>query len=331
MKAHPAAMIFPMLLEPELKLLADDIRQYGLKHSIVVLDGKILDGRNRFEACRLAGVEAKTVEYRGASDPVDFVLSVNLVRRHLTPAQRGAVAVSLLPFYEERNRKKLAEAGKEGGKAGGKGRSNRGGDESTPGLSRDESKRSTSQAAKAVGAGIGTTKAFAKIGDIAPDVFELAKKGQVSASQAKRLADLPEKKRDKAVEAISAGEKPRTVLAAEPKAPAKPKATTWRCPECRTVRDATEKECANCASEQDPAPRAALALVPKGTKTSSVQEDAVDDFHPDVAVYRMVGAIADLFRAWPDDEPFKPVVTALASQLQLAKEREARRKEKAAS
>jgi len=60
-------------------------------------------------------------------------------------AEKGAVAASLVPIFEARNRKKLAEAGKEGGRGNKKGR-----DELTLGFQND-SKRSTAQAAKTAG------------------------------------------------------------------------------------------------------------------------------------------------------------------------------------
>ena len=45
-------------------------------------------------ACKLVFVEPKTVEYTG-SDPLAFVISANLRRRHLNETQRGLVAARL--------------------------------------------------------------------------------------------------------------------------------------------------------------------------------------------------------------------------------------------
>lgn len=258
LKAHVAADLFPMLDDADLAALAEDIREHGQRQPIVLLEGKILDGRNRYEACRLADVEPKTVEFRGSGDPVDFVISVNLKRRHLAPAQKAAVAASLVPIFEERNRLKMIEGGKAGGSKGGRGKK-RGGDGSTPGVSRDDSARSTSQAAKTVGAGLGATKAFATIADAAPNVLDLAKRGKVNVRQAKTLAGMPKAKQEKAVEAIEAGAKPADVL---PKPASKPRAAKPEpkaeaeetfaapvpavCGKCKTVRPADEIACANC-------------------------------------------------------------------------------------
>jgi len=42
-----------------------DIKENGLVEFIVLHEGKILDGRNRYNACNDAGVEPKFVEYEG--------------------------------------------------------------------------------------------------------------------------------------------------------------------------------------------------------------------------------------------------------------------------
>jgi len=90
---HPYASIVPMLGQVELNALAADIQGHGLRHPIVLLDGKILDGRNRYRACRLVGVEPEFQDFNGAGDPIAFIVSENLCRRHLTASQK-ALAVA---------------------------------------------------------------------------------------------------------------------------------------------------------------------------------------------------------------------------------------------
>ena len=97
---HPACKIFPALGEAELNELADDISVNGLLNPIVLLDGKLLDGRNRFAACKFAGIDPRFVEFDG-DDPIAWVMSQNLIRRHLTASQRAVVALDLLPLLEQ--------------------------------------------------------------------------------------------------------------------------------------------------------------------------------------------------------------------------------------
>lgn len=95
MKNHHAyANLFPMLGDAELATLAKDIKENGQQDPIVLLDGEILDGRNRQRACEIAEVAPMYVNFDG-DDPLAFVVSHNLHRRHLTESQRGMVAGKL--------------------------------------------------------------------------------------------------------------------------------------------------------------------------------------------------------------------------------------------
>jgi hypothetical protein len=94
MKSHPFADLFPLMEGDELAALADDIREHGLLEAIVTIDDAILDGRNRFRACEIAGVAPRFLPF-GGGDPLAFVLSRNLARRHLNESQRAMIAAGL--------------------------------------------------------------------------------------------------------------------------------------------------------------------------------------------------------------------------------------------
>src|SRR5258705_856322 len=91
-KVHPVAEMFPMMSDEELDELAEDIKQNGQLLPIIVKDGLIIDGRNRLEACRRAGVEAEYQEL-GGQDSIGLIFSANVERRHLTPSQRAMACV----------------------------------------------------------------------------------------------------------------------------------------------------------------------------------------------------------------------------------------------
>jgi hypothetical protein len=91
---HPFADIFPMLGEDRLRDLAHDIKNRGLLDDIILYEGQILDGRCRYLACEIASVEPEFQDYIG-DDPLSFVVSRNLHRRHLTESQRAVAAARL--------------------------------------------------------------------------------------------------------------------------------------------------------------------------------------------------------------------------------------------
>lgn len=91
---HPLAELFPLMSDAEIRDMAEDIKANGQQHLIVLYEGKILDGRNRARACNIAKVEPKYTTFKG-SNPLAFVLSRNLHRRHLTTSQRGIVAAKI--------------------------------------------------------------------------------------------------------------------------------------------------------------------------------------------------------------------------------------------
>jgi ParB/RepB/Spo0J family partition protein len=96
MKIHPVADLFPMMSDDELTELATDIKANGQIHPIIIDNDIIIDGRNRLEACNRAGIQPTFAELNG-QDPVAFILSANIARRHLSKGQQAmAVAKALL-------------------------------------------------------------------------------------------------------------------------------------------------------------------------------------------------------------------------------------------
>lgn len=92
---HPWTRLFPLADGNGLEKLALDIRQYGQSTPIMLHEGKILDGRSRYRACTLIGVEPITQEYDGI-DPLGWMINKNLLDRNLSVGQKIAVAVGVI-------------------------------------------------------------------------------------------------------------------------------------------------------------------------------------------------------------------------------------------
>jgi hypothetical protein len=91
---HPLANIFPMMTAEETNALGEDMLKHAQREPIWLYEGKILDGRNRYNACILKEIEPRFTEFRGP-DPLAFVVSANLHRRQLNAGQRALVVETL--------------------------------------------------------------------------------------------------------------------------------------------------------------------------------------------------------------------------------------------
>jgi len=112
MKIHPMADLFPMHTEEMLQDLAASIKAHGLRHPIVLdKEGQIIDGRNRFAACKLVGVEPQFRTEEG--DPIDYIQSLddeNLVTRKINKSQHAMAYAIRYPEAQHGGDRKSAEA-----------------------------------------------------------------------------------------------------------------------------------------------------------------------------------------------------------------------------
>ncbi len=108
---HPASDIFP-LVDADIQELQADIKANGQLEPILLLDGKILDGRTRYRACEGLGVEPLTKDVEIDKDSViAFVVSLNLKRRHLNESQRAIAAAKIKDYFNDNKMKKTLVKG----------------------------------------------------------------------------------------------------------------------------------------------------------------------------------------------------------------------------
>ena len=109
MEFHELANIFPMMSAEEYRALRDDIKTNGLRESIWIWQGKIIDGRNRYNACMEIGIEPEYRKWNGKEDTLaSFIVSLNLHRRHLSESQRAMIAARLANILHGGDRSKAS-------------------------------------------------------------------------------------------------------------------------------------------------------------------------------------------------------------------------------
>jgi hypothetical protein len=109
---HPAAELFPLMSEPELRELGEDIKAHGLVQAVHLYKGKLLDGRNRLDAMELisGSVDPRSVAHNldDAVDPYAYVIAANIHRRHLTVKQQRELIAKLIKQTPDKSDRQIA-------------------------------------------------------------------------------------------------------------------------------------------------------------------------------------------------------------------------------
>jgi hypothetical protein len=110
---HPLADLFPLMMGNEFGEFVADIKANGLREKITLYEGKILEGRNRYRACREADVKVETDDFEGDEACARaFVISKNIHRRHLDARQKREIVAALLKADPERSNNATAKMAK---------------------------------------------------------------------------------------------------------------------------------------------------------------------------------------------------------------------------
>lgn len=181
LEVHDLANLIPSMTDAEYAVLRDDIKEDGLIQPITLYEGKILDGRHRYKACEELGVDCRHTDFTG-SDPVRYIISLNVHRRHLTVAQRAIVALAAHPYYKEQAYERKQESGRHSGRG-----QNRSGPKDPHLLKRASKRRAFTQAAEDVGLGRSTVQRLARLQDEAPDLYEKVASGDLTVHGADKI------------------------------------------------------------------------------------------------------------------------------------------------
>ena len=218
MEFHPLANIFPLMTERELSRLADDIAVNGQLDPIDTYQGRILDGRSRFLACRKIVKEPRLRQWEGnagapgeGGDPLAYVIARNLHRRHLGESQRAIVAARLAtlalgqhPYHSGEGSAQVVAAQRSG---------------DTPiGVSQNETRcaATVAQAAQLLNVGEMTVSRARRVlahGD--PSLLAAVEEGIVSINDAAKVVERSKAIQQAAIEAVRAGTAKTAAKAAE--------------------------------------------------------------------------------------------------------------------
>ena len=175
---HSLAEIFPLMEGDEFDALVKDIEDNGLREPIWLYEDKILDGRNRYRAVVKAkkqyGLKEENFRTYNGSDPLGFVVSANLHRRHLTESQRALIAARIVTTKLGDNQF------------------------NKPGIS-------NKQAAVMLGVSVATVKTAKKVAEeAAPEIKEKVLTGELRLGAAKEVIKKPREEQVAELEKIKA-------------------------------------------------------------------------------------------------------------------------------
>lgn len=193
-ECHELALAVPEMTDAEYQELKQSISENGQREAGIMLDGKILDGRHRQRACEELDIPFAYRQFDKKIDgliPEMLVMDANIKRRHLTPAQKAAIAAELS--------EKIAEAKKDLA--------------SVPaGTVISKGERTDKIAADKVGASTRSVSRARKLKQDDPEAFEAVKKGEVQlntaveSSQREQLTNaIAERHEGEFVDAIEKG------------------------------------------------------------------------------------------------------------------------------
>lgn len=200
-KVHPAAELFPLMDGEEYAAFVEDVRANGFREPAWIdKAGRLLDGRNRERAAKDTGRVLTFKTYEG-NDPIGFVVSLNLARRHLNPGQLAMLAIDIKKAKAEEAKKR-------------QGRRN-----DLPNIQADppeslETGQSRDLAGAAVGVPGRAVSRAERVEDAAPDLAAQVRSGSLALDRAERIIrdrDAESRRVAQAQAEAAEGDQPTTV------------------------------------------------------------------------------------------------------------------------
>jgi ParB-like chromosome segregation protein Spo0J len=186
--------------------LADDIAKHGLQNPVVSLDGKFLDGHNRFKICEKHGKKFQTVEVELEDrDHVKLWIGERqLGGRNLTDDQRSIIANEVREWRSD-----IATA-----QATAKARAAKANPSVCAKSTQTEKspKRTSTSVAKEAKLPERKLRLAQEIKKVDPKLSEMVRAGEVKLVEAKKISNLDAPARKTAIAAVESGQDVRTAI-----------------------------------------------------------------------------------------------------------------------
>lgn len=213
LKAHEYAEFLPITEGRARDLIFEDIKANGIKKPVVLIRGKVLDGRNRLLMAHEIGLKKEDIPFREFNptldgDPLEFVKRENVLHRHLSEGQLSLIAANIAKEIAKQIKENKANVSEEAkvptGNTGAKdaeGNSGTGNGESSGDSAEDKksvpSHEARKKAAKKMGVSEDSVKKASLIGKY-PELKTKLEAGQISLDaayqEACRLRDAQKEK-----------------------------------------------------------------------------------------------------------------------------------------
>ncbi|HZH92196.1 MAG TPA: DNA modification methylase [Pyrinomonadaceae bacterium] len=194
-EAHEITNLFPLMNAEEFTALKQDIQRNGLQEAIWTFRGKIVDGRARHRACVELGMNLQLREWPGKGSLIEFILSLNLHRRHLSSSQKAVVALEVEKLLAMEAKANMSVGG-------GDKRSNRAG---TGSKKVEKVIHAAKQAASLTGTNATYVAAAKKVAASAPELLEAVSNRVITIPEARQVSTLSINDRRAVVEKVSSG------------------------------------------------------------------------------------------------------------------------------
>lgn len=208
---HSFSASWPDMSPEEFQALRDRIMVNGLRDPIVLYEGQILDGWQRYQACLAECVEPRFEVFEGADDDaIDFVNDKH-ARRSLTMTQRLACIATMMSFR-------------------GRGRPNKSANfadlSAQPSTADSPAEKTVTELAAMAGSSVRAAASVrAALEHGTPEVQDGMRTGALPAYKAEQIAKLPPQEQPKAVEEAKAPKPKKAKAAPKAKEPDDEKST----------------------------------------------------------------------------------------------------------